>query len=136
MSLFDLRTGKKKQEKNVEVVSDLDAIDSEPIGFRFQGRVHVIKPITAGQLLRVYEGFHQLDRLIASKEVTAEELVDSYAKLFGSVCETITRKDVEEMSQAQAGALFALVFDTVTGRSQAEKKKRMMGAPSPDSPSA
>lgn len=117
MSLFSLRS---KVESSAQVVSDLDALVAEPIAFRFKGRVHEIKPISTIELLKFTNAFATLQALSAkSGTVSVEELVSAYAEVISSVCPSITRADVEEMTQAQVGALFQLVMDSVTGKAHA-----------------
>lgn len=98
------------------VVRDLDALVSEPVGFRFNGQVHTIKPIEAGELLILHEKFAQIQRLAEQKDVTADELVDLYVEVFTSLSPTLTRADVEKMTQRQLTALFTLALDSVTGK--------------------
>ena len=117
MSLFSL---KSKIESTAQVVSDLDALVAEPIAFRFKGRVHEIKPISTLELLKFTNAFAILQGLNEkSGTVSVEELVTAYAEVIGSVCPTITREHVQEMTQAQVGALFQLVMDSVTGKAHA-----------------
>jgi len=117
-------------ESSAQVVSDLDALVAEPIAFRFKGRVHEIKPISTLELLKFTNAFAALQTLQGKSDtVTVAELVDAYAGVIASVCPTITREHVEDMTQAQVSALFQLVMDSVTGKAhvmpggEAEKKK-------------
>lgn len=115
MSLFSLK--QKVQESNAAVVSDLDALVSEPVAFRFQGRIHEIKPISTLELLKFTNAFSGLQELSGkSDQITVSELVEAYTEVISSVCPTITKVHVENMTQSQVSALFQLVMDSVVGR--------------------
>jgi hypothetical protein len=103
-----------------EVVSDLDALVSEPIAFRFNGEVHEIKPVSTLELLSFTNAFAELQELNGRADsITVGELVDAYTSVISSVCPSITREHVESMTQAQVAALFQLVMDSVVGRAHA-----------------
>jgi hypothetical protein len=115
-----------RQEKKVredDFVADLDALDSRPVFFRFLGQLFEIPPISTGKLLKVYAAFMKVDALAKQSAISADDLIDTYTELFSSVCPEVTKDVVSKMSQAQAAALFTLVFDTVSGRVGASKKK-------------
>lgn len=115
-----------RQEKKIreeDFVCDLDALESQPVYFRFLGQGFAIPPISTGKLLKVYAAFMKVDALAKSNAIDADKLIDTYTELFSSVCPEITRDHVSKMTQAQAAALFTLVFETVSGRIGASKKK-------------
>ena len=104
-----------------EVVSDLDALVSEPIAFRFNGEIHEIKPVTTIELFSFTTAFAEIQEISSrGEQVTVSELVDAYARVISSVCPTITRAHVEDMTQPQVGALFQLVMDSVVGKAHAQ----------------
>lgn len=114
------------------VVADLDAILTQPINFRFAGKVHSIRPIKVAENYAVANAISELWALKDMKEITASQLIDRYFALVSSVCPTIKRKDIEGMTQAQVTGLYQLIVDAVTGKAQAksqsddeEKKKRL-----------
>lgn len=118
MSLFAF---KKPVETTAQVVSDLDALVAEPIAFRFQGKLHEIKPISTLELLRFTNAFAQLQQLNQKSDtISVDELIDAYTSVISSVCPTITREHVKDMTQAQVSALFQLVMDSVVGKAHAQ----------------
>jgi hypothetical protein len=117
MNIFNLRTGRKKEEINV--VSDLDAMIADPVPFRYLGRVHKIKPISVLEFYKYTNALANLMALKDRKDATSEDMLDAYFNLFKSVCDTITHKDIESMSTAQIAALFKLTVDSITGAAQA-----------------
>lgn len=134
MSLFSLKA--KTQESTAQIVSDLDALVAEPIAFRFQGKVHEIKPISTLELLKFTNAFAGLQELNGKSDaITVEELVDAYTQVISSVCPSITFEHVKDMTQAQVAALFQLVMDSVVGKAHVQpdsedaKKKQMSKDP-------
>ncbi len=121
MKLFSLRPT-RQEFKDADIVSDLDKLISEPTAFRFQGRTHLIKPITTEDFFKLSNALARLDALKEAKNVQASDLIDAYTQLVTNACDTINRADVESMTQAQVGALFQLILDVITGRVHAEKK--------------
>jgi hypothetical protein len=124
MNLFNL---KPARQDNVPIVSDLDAMVAVSVPFRFNGKIHNIKPISVLEFYQYTQALGKLVELKDAEKVSGEELVDCYFNLFKAVCDTITHQDIEKMSTSQASALFALTLDCVTGKAQAdqenEKKK-------------
>lgn len=112
-----------KSVREEDFVADLDALESRSVFFRFQNRTFEIPPVSTGKLMKVYGSFMRIDELAKKNVISADELIDSYTELFSSVCPEMTRDFVEKMTQAQAAALFTLVFETVSGRIGASKKK-------------
>jgi len=111
------------------VVRDLDALLGEPIAFRLHGKVHEMKPLSTQDFLKYTGSMMELLNLKDKSNVTADELIDHYHEMIQAVCKTVERKDIEDMNQQQIGALFQLILDTVSGKSQVdaelEKKKTL-----------
>lgn len=121
MNIFNL---KPARQENIPVVSDLDSMVAESVPFRFNGKVHNIKPISVLEFYQYTKALGKLVELKDAERVTGEELVDCYYNLFKSVCDTITHQDIEKMSTSQASALFALTMDCVTGKAHAEQEQK------------
>lgn len=120
MKLWPTRT---KATQNIGPVADLDAIISEPVPFRFKGRIHYLKPMQLDEFLKFSNA---QSTLIAALNATAEDdkekrlsgkrLAGMYHAIVASVCDTITLDDILSMEQAQVAALYQLVIDLVTGQ--------------------
>lgn len=112
-------------------IVDLDSISREPVSFRFDGVVHTIKPVSVEEFLHFTNSNSQfLTRIRDEKKLTAEELIESYAQVIGSVCPSVTADHIARMEQAQVAALYQLVIDTVTGQvktGEGEKKRLRLG---------
>lgn len=138
MSIFSLRTGKPLEQPQAQVVSDLDAMVAHPVAFRLHGKVHFIKPITVKEFYAFTNAINSINALEKQEHVTSGQVLEMYEKLICSVCDSVTRKDVENLTQAQCGALLNLIIECVTGKAQvdsvqagaSEEKKNSLIPPS------
>lgn len=131
LSLF--KKTKKVSPAEVHLVADLDKIIGDPVGFRFGGKVHVIKPVSTKEFWKLSNALVELWALKDQPDVTPEELVTRYHALIASVCDSVTRSDIEGMTQAQVAGLFTLVMDAASGKAHAreegeKKKERLTGS--------
>lgn len=123
MGLFNLKTGKQLELPETQVVSDLDAMVAHPVAFRLHGKVHSIKPISVKEFYAFTNAVISLQALESAEQLTPSQVIDLYQRLIQSVCETVSRADIEQMTQAQCGALLNLIVECVTGKAQVEESK-------------
>lgn len=126
MSVFKLRPARQAVPENTRVVVDLDRLACEPVGFRFQGKIHEIKPMSTARFLKACNELASIQTLIKSDSITEEQVVEAYSKLFEAVCDTITTKDLYEMTIHQRGALTQQILEIIHGKSFSEEKKSPM----------
>jgi hypothetical protein len=109
----------------VRVISDLDAIISETVGFRFEGKVYEIPPLTLETFIIAVQHLAVLDGLKNKEKVTPEELLSAYTNLFSLVCPKVTRATVETMGHQRIAALLGLIIEVIMGKAtlDAEKKR-------------
>lgn len=129
--MLSLFKGKKEEEINlddVKVVTDLDRLIEEKVGFKWHGKTHVIKPISTELFLKITNENGKLEALRNIEGVDQKMVLDAYARIFGAVCDTITIHDVREMTYMQIANLFRLIVECVTGKTyeDAEKKRQEM----------
>lgn len=123
-----MRFRKKSIPKDVELISDIDAILAQPIYFRLHGKVRSIKPVSTENFLKYTAALSGFYGLREQKNVTPDELINAYHELAKSISDDISRDDICQMTQAQVAAMFTLILKSVSGEAQAEaeKKKTMM----------
>ena len=111
---------KKRLFHETEVYSDLDQFLETPLTFKLHGKVHSLKPVTTKefyQLTNAMAGLYELqDKAKDQKEFSSEELVDVYYKIVSSLCDTITRKDIQRCTQAQIAGLYNVILDHAMGK--------------------
>lgn len=135
MSVFNFKPARTKVQ-DTDIVSDLDALIEKPIAIKLLGKIHVIKPINTATFFQVTNALAKMDAMKNEPNYTKDQLIDSYTMIFSSVCDTIGKEEIECMTQAQVGALFKIVLDTITGKAhidaaaESEKKKTMSPSPS------
>lgn len=125
MKLINFKPSRTKEIGNDNLVSDLDALVQTPVAFRVLGKTHYLKPISTGEFFKVINSLEHLDRMNRMDgKFTDEELLEGYVKLISSVCDTVGKKEILRMEQAQVTALIQLIIDTIAGRTHAEMKKK------------
>lgn len=106
---------KPAQLLNSEAVTDLDAIISEPIEFRLHGKIHRINPLTTEQFLKVTNEYVNIQSMQKMDSLDSQEVISRYHAFISVACASITREDIEKMTQQQAGALLNLIIGLLTG---------------------
>jgi len=122
-----MRLWPARSKHTAELVADFDALSSEPISFRLNGKIHQIKPINTAEFFKYANAYAKLMQMLDEKRTTIHprELIERYFEVFSSVCDSITMADIENSNNAQMAGLFQLIIDTVSGRSQADQKKTL-----------
>lgn len=126
MKLWPARSNKVTEAQGP--ITDLDAIVSTPVTFRYKGRIHTLKPMTVEEFLRFTSAQSVLlDTIKDDAKITPQELANRYHAVIASVCDSITVDDIMGMEQVQVAALYQLVIDLVTGQvdTNDSKKKRV-----------
>ena len=119
---FNLRTGKAIDGPEAVVVSDLDAMIAQPIAFRLQGKIHHLNPITVKEFFAYSNALLSIERLKEREVLKDEDMVNVYHGVIHSVCDSITKDDIKNMTHAQAAALLKLIIDHVTGKASLQPK--------------
>lgn len=133
MKLWPSRT---KAQREQEPIADLDVMISEPVPFRYNGKIHYLKPMQLDEFLKFTTAQFYLMEAIKKDDVklTGKQLAERYFAVISSVCDTIKLDDIMTMEQAQVAALYQLVIDLVTGQTNTgEGKKKRMRIPLYDS---
>jgi len=126
-SLFKLLPTRQKaldQEGDgvTNIVADIDAIEVNPVAFKWNGKAHYLRPVSTKEYLKIAEIFVRMDNLNKNQsEYSVNDLVDVYSELISSLCNTITKKDVLSMTQVQVAAIIQLIIEHVTGRIDQKK---------------
>lgn len=124
MRLFPARDNARVDD--VEVFSDLDAMLTESISFRFCGRIHKIDPITTQKFAEFVDAQSRLDELSKTGKMTPTECIDACFKVIQSVIPSITLEDIEKAQQHQVVAIFEMIRKTITGEIYEEEKKKTL----------
>ncbi len=114
----------RKEIDRKAVVYDVDKIHSRTTVFRLHGKEHQIKPLTTAQFFEYITAYNNFRTLGEKEKVSAEDLKNSYFDVFNTVCDSITRKDVEDCSQQQAAVLFGVILEAITGKENTDEAKK------------
>lgn len=115
---------KRKQGRTPVMVSDLDAMISQPVSFKVLGKVHTIEPLTVEQFTRFAFTYSKIISLQDQEHVSPDELIEAYFEMVSSVCNTISRENIKRMSQQQVAGLFQIMVDLHTGRLFSEEGEK------------
>lgn len=119
------KNAKLKASESV-LVADLDSMISKTVQFKVHGKIHEIPPQSVESFMIFTHLYSEILKLQERVEpVSAEELVSAYFKMINSVCKTISRQDVNDMTQHQVAALFQLMTDINTGKVFVDQKKTL-----------
>lgn len=136
MSIFPLRPARPSRIDDARVIVDLDRLIAEPVAFRFNGKVHQISAMDTKTFFTLVNEIAKLEAMGRDKDkIDAKELMDAYVRLFKSVCTTISKEDVYNMTFPQIGALFQQVIDCVTGRAYKDDTQKKSPMKMTDQPS-
>lgn len=111
-----------KPKTEVEVVSDLDALISKTVGFKFQDAIYGIKPLDMNEFLLVTNELAKLDALKTNKIKEVDQLLDGYQGLFDACLDK--QIDVKTMRYTQVTAVFNLILECMMGKAQLEMEKK------------
>lgn len=124
MKFFPSRTDAKAKQ-GPDLVADLDSLVNESFHFKLHGKIHTIDPVSTIEFFKFANALARVEGLKTAEKVTGNELIDSYYNLASSICHTITREDIERMTQQQAGAFLQLLMDVSMGRVDEKKKTKL-----------
>lgn len=133
MSIFSMKPARAKAEarqEDEEMLCDLDIITNRDVTFYFQGKRHVILPITSEVFFHYWE---EIERFKKEKQTTAKENDEAFLRAIRIVCDTITLKEVEVMTVLQKANLLKHITNKVTGTltpNVSEKKNTLIPTPS------
>jgi hypothetical protein len=118
------RSGSHQGDSEVRVVSDLDAILTRTVAFTFNGRTHKIPPLALSDFLLLTEGMARIESLKTKMTLSEAEVLDAYEALFRPACPTLRRREIDQMTVQQIGALHELIVKHVIGAKQFETEKK------------
>lgn len=116
MKFLPSRQKQKAKGQAPVMVSDLDAMVSQPVSFKVLGKVHTIEPLTVQQFTQFAYAYTKIMALHEQEVVTPDELVEAYYNMVSSVCSTVTKEDISKMSQQQVAGLFQIMVDLQAGK--------------------
>lgn len=118
-------------QANTRLVADIDKIVAEPVGFMLLGRVRILKPITTEEFLEFTKAYNNLAILAEKEKVTPADYIFGVYRVFKTVCDDISKKDLRKMSHVQIGAVHSLIMRSISGEifteSQEDFEKKTLG---------
>lgn len=122
--LEKLKPARSRTQEDFEIIADIDAVITKPIGFRLHGRSHKIRPVTTREFMEWSSALAHLWNLKKKEDVQDEEIWKAYYNVIHTLCETITLEDIQKCEPSQIAAIYGVLLDHVTGRIQREDEKK------------
>jgi hypothetical protein len=110
---------------DTRVIVDLDRVVNDPVGFRWKGKVHLIKPMDTKTFLKVTNELAGLEALRKKPEkVSQKEILLAYWKVFHAAVGTISWADIQDMTLPQIGILTSQIMECVSGKAYADSAQK------------
>ncbi len=111
----------KAQARTIEVVTDLDAILTRQVAFRFQGRTFTLDPLDTTQFFLAVNAIAECEKARQREKLPDTDLLDLYYGVFKHVCPQIKRKMLDGMKVQQVVMLFNTVCRFIMGDKLSEE---------------
>lgn len=129
------RPRRQEADQSVRVVVDLDRMLGELPGFKYRGKVYQIRAMDTAVWLRLCEELAALNLLMRKEGFNRKEIRDRYYRLLVKAVDGISFEDVDQMTDAQLGAVVQLIVDCITGRAYAQEGDKKKAPTTPGTPS-
>ena len=100
------------QSDEDEILCDLDVITQKKLSFVLHGKTHVLLPVTVDAFLAFWEKCIEFKKI---KLDTGELQNKAYFGTIKTLCDTITLKDVEQMTLLQKSVLIESLVGKIVG---------------------
>jgi hypothetical protein len=104
---------------NAEIICNVDSIVEKRAAFILNGRTHYIDPITTEKFIAFVT---KLGEMADIKE-DAHKVRDKFLEMIRSVCSSVSKSDVDGLTQMQSISLFCAIRDKVMGKTPEDEKK-------------
>lgn len=109
----------QKQDEKVSLISDLDALVSEKVGFKLNGVVHVLNPVTAEQMMVMelarIKLVHMLNERIDGLALSGDDVYERYFEFISPIVPSLSYPELRTMTVAQLNNVLNLVFRQLSG---------------------
>lgn len=117
--MFKLRPARTEHEPQVKIISDFDSILSEQVGFKFHGKVHVLRPVDVKNFMKMTLAYQNLLKMIQDRSegtpLTSDEVFEKYFELISPIVPSIRYPDIRSMTLVMLNNLVNLVFRQLSG---------------------
>lgn len=106
-------------QEPVSLIADLDALISEKIGFKLNGQIHVLQPITAEQMMEMELARVKLLAMLNARgdglALDGNEIYERYFEVIHPIVPTLEFAELLTLKVVQLNNLLTLVFRTLAG---------------------
>jgi hypothetical protein len=127
MKLRPART-QAEAERPISVIADLDALTQEKVGFKFHGKIHVLNPVTAEQLMEMELARVKLVTMLNARAeglvLSSDEIYQRYFDVVHPIAPTLTYAEIKSMDVMTLNSILTLVMRQLTGDPTLYQKKK------------
>lgn len=109
----------REEAQYARIIHDLDAIDADPVGFKWKNRNYVITNLKVGQGMRISLAYSKLVdlemKISEGKEVSSVDLARAYYDVLSEVIPDITPSEILEMGQNRINMVLNLIARKLSG---------------------
>lgn len=118
MGLFALKEPVKQLD--AEVICDLDSIIEKRAVCTLNGKQHYVEPVTNARFIE----FSMKLAEIAKIKDDPKKVLGIFQEMISSMCPTISKDEINALTQAQSIMLYAAITDKVMGRSPMSEEEK------------
>lgn len=125
MGLIQKLMPSRSEHTPVKVIADLDALISQPIGFKYLGKDFIIDPMTTENFIQITKALHDMEVALKADGMDQDAIYLTYYNFIHALCKSITLSDIKKAALPQLHALMALLIKHIKG----ETGQEMVDAP-------
>jgi hypothetical protein len=124
-----------RSAKDMSMIVDLDDLITRPVGFKFQGKIYRVEPVSAQTFMELSDALSEAGNLLAAAKagdkIAEVQVYEAYQKFVSVLVPKFTVNILKEMQLPQVHALINLIIKHATGQPMSpqeitEKKKLSM----------
>lgn len=114
-----LRPARTQALDSVKILSDFDSMVTEEVGFKFMGKIHILKPVSVENFMRITIAYRKLIDMLQKRSqgeaLTDKEVFQRYYDLIHPIVPTIQIDQIESMTLVMLNNLVNLVLRQISG---------------------
>lgn len=130
---MNLKPARTQAEAPISVIADLDALTEEKVGFKFKGKIYVLNPVTAEEMMQMELARVKLLTMLNYKAegliLENDEVYERYYELIHPIVPELPYAELRVMSVMVLNSLMTLVMRQLTGDPTLYEKKKRLNQP-------
>lgn len=107
------------QSEGVKIVSDFDALINEKVGFKFNNKIYVLKPVDLENFMILTLAYQDIVKMVSDrsqgKEMTQDEVYECYFRFIHPLVDEFTYQDLRALPIVLLNNLVNLIMRQLAG---------------------